>query len=79
METTMTGQEAIWGIGRDRKTGTRGQLGAWGSRMLDRLDTWIERHRQRNSLLELNDALLKDIGISRADAVGESRKPFWRA
>lgn len=41
------------------------------------LDRWIERHRQRNALLGLNDSLLKDIGISRADAVHEGEKPFW--
>ena len=41
------------------------------------VDTWIERHRQRNALLGLNDALLKDIGISRADAVREGEKHFW--
>jgi uncharacterized protein YjiS (DUF1127 family) len=41
------------------------------------LDAWIERHRQRNALLELNDSMLKDIGISRADAVNEGSKPFW--
>ena len=41
------------------------------------LDTWIERHRQRNTLLGLNDAMLKDIGISSADAMREGSKPFW--
>ena len=55
---------------------------AAGSRLgglLTRLDLWIERHRQRYALLELNDALLKDIGLSRLDAVREGDKPFWRA
>lgn len=47
------------------------------SRVLAVLDRWIERHRQRNSLLGLNDAMLKDIGISRADAEREGSKPFW--
>ena len=41
---------------------------------------WLERYRQRRALLALSadDALLKDIGISRADAVREAAKPFWR-
>lgn len=42
------------------------------------LDAWIERYRQRRALLELNDHMLKDIGLSPADAWREGRKPFWR-
>lgn len=34
---------------------------------------------QRRALLALDDAMLKDIGISRADAFQEGNKPFWRA
>ncbi len=37
-----------------------------------------QRQRQRSRLLELDDRLLKDIGISRVDAMGEGGKPFWR-
>ena len=47
--------------------------------LLATLERWAERHRQRRALLELSDSLLKDIGISYADAWQESRKPFWRA
>ena len=39
---------------------------------------WHERARQRCALLELSDYMLCDIGISRADAIGEANKPFWR-
>ncbi|MDX6750888.1 DUF1127 domain-containing protein [Geminicoccaceae bacterium 1502E] len=39
---------------------------------------WLERYRQRRDLAGLDDHLLKDIGISRADAWQESAKPFWR-
>jgi uncharacterized protein YjiS (DUF1127 family) len=28
--------------------------------------------------MEMDERLLKDIGISRSDAYRESRKPFWR-
>lgn len=34
-------------------------------------------YRQRRALLTLDNAMLKDIGISRADALQEGRKPFW--
>jgi uncharacterized protein YjiS (DUF1127 family) len=35
-------------------------------------------YRQRRALLSLNAAMLKDLGISRADALQEGHKPFWR-
>ncbi len=40
---------------------------------------WHERARQRRALARLDDHLLRDVGLSRAAAVLESRKPFWRA
>ena len=36
-----------------------------------------ERVRSRRQLLRLDEALLKDIGISRADVERETMKPFW--
>lgn len=40
--------------------------------------TWLERSRQRRRLGELSDHMLRDIGLTRADAWAESEKPFWR-
>ncbi|WP_428609116.1 DUF1127 domain-containing protein [Sedimenticola sp.] len=37
-----------------------------------------ERQRQRQALLKLDDRLLSDIGVSRADADNEGSKPFWK-
>ena len=51
--------------------------GGW----LATLRVWIERSRQRRALCELgelNDALLKDIGISRDQARHEGAKRFWQ-
>lgn len=45
---------------------------------LDWLRQGYAVHRQRRALLSLDDAMLKDIGISRVDALREGRKPFWR-
>ena len=40
---------------------------------------WQQRARERRQLLALGDRALQDLGRSRADAVGEGGKPFWRA
>ncbi|MCO6405857.1 DUF1127 domain-containing protein [Aurantimonas endophytica] len=40
---------------------------------------WFQRHRQRAALACLDDRLLADVGLSRATARGECRKPFWHA
>ena len=37
-----------------------------------------DRWRQRQALLDLDDKLLRDIGITREQAEREARKPFWR-
>jgi uncharacterized protein YjiS (DUF1127 family) len=37
-----------------------------------------DRRVQRRKLMTLDDRMLSDIGISRADAEAEYRKPFWR-
>lgn len=58
-----------------RRTAGGGSL----AHLCDLLLAWAERSRQRRTLAGLNDALLKDLGISRADADAECRKPFWRA
>jgi len=39
---------------------------------------WLERAQQRRHLRELDDPMLRDIGLSRADAWAEAEKPFWR-
>jgi uncharacterized protein YjiS (DUF1127 family) len=42
------------------------------------LRLWCSRHRQRCALGELDDHLLKDIGVARDEALREAAKPFWR-
>jgi uncharacterized protein YjiS (DUF1127 family) len=41
--------------------------------------TWFDRSRQRRALAELDDRLLRDIGLTRAQAEREAAKPFWCA
>lgn len=40
---------------------------------------WHERRRQRRHLAQLNDHMLRDIGLSRGDVWAECEKPFWRS
>jgi len=48
-------------------------------RLTDTLSRWHHRARTRHELLDLDDAQLADIGVSRQQAAAEARKPFWRA
>jgi uncharacterized protein YjiS (DUF1127 family) len=48
-------------------------------RMMGALHGAVERRRSRRQLMTLSDQMMKDIGVSRADAMRESGKPFWRA
>ncbi len=56
----------------------RADLRGPGPRLLGLLALWIERATQRRALAELDDRLLKDVGISRSEARQEAAKPFWR-
>ena len=42
------------------------------------LTTWNQRRRTRLALRELDNNALKDIGVSRAEALNEANKPFWK-
>lgn len=44
-----------------------------------RLLDWRQRARQRAALRALNERMLRDIGLSRADVHRECNKPFWMA
>lgn len=56
--------------------------GAWASvvrrgRALVRL--WLRRARTRRALAELDERLLRDVGLDPMTARAEARLPFWRA
>ena len=46
--------------------------------LADCLSAAIERHKSRRMLAALDDRMLADIGLSRADADNEATQPFWR-
>ena len=47
--------------------------------LLDLIRTWRRRAYERQMLAGMSDPLLRDIGITRCDAMSEASKPFWRA
>ncbi len=55
----------------------RPRLGAWLHLIGRQLQRWWQLAEQRRRLGMLDDAALKDIGLSRADALQESERPFW--
>jgi uncharacterized protein YjiS (DUF1127 family) len=46
--------------------------------MMARLRAWRRRAKDRSALAALDDRMLADIGISRAEAEFLANKPFWR-
>lgn len=46
--------------------------------LLRTIKSWHARSRQRRQLAQLPPEMLKDIGISRSDALSEAAKPFWQ-
>ena len=64
--------------------GFAGRRGAEGAlaRAAGRLSTtwreWRRRAQDRSRLAELDERMLKDIGLTRADAEFLINKPFWR-
>ncbi|MBL4926702.1 DUF1127 domain-containing protein [Fuscibacter oryzae] len=47
--------------------------------LLARLLTALALHRQRQHLARLDDAMLKDIGLTREAAQHEAQRPIWDA
>jgi uncharacterized protein YjiS (DUF1127 family) len=47
-------------------------------RAVETVAAWHELAGQRRDLMALSDQMLRDIGITRAEAQRESTKPFWR-
>ncbi|MFK3795491.1 DUF1127 domain-containing protein [Pseudomonas sp. NPDC088444] len=49
---------------------------AWHA-AIGQIARWRKLHRERVQLASLSDAALKDMGLSRADVIEESERPFW--
>lgn len=49
------------------------------SRPLAMLRRWRQTARERRQLEEMDDRMLRDIGLAREDARREAARPFWDA
>jgi uncharacterized protein YjiS (DUF1127 family) len=45
--------------------------------LIGRVFTMLSLHYSRRSLERMDDALLRDIGITREEAYREARRPIW--
>jgi uncharacterized protein YjiS (DUF1127 family) len=54
---------------------TGGQPHTWAGAVR----TWLQRSSQRRALAELDDRMLRDIGVTRSQANRETERPFWSA
>ena len=52
---------------------------AAGHKAVSAAYAWNHRRHERRALAELDDHLLRDIGIDRHQAQIEASKPFWQA
>ena len=55
------------------------RVGTTVAGIVQTLENWAERARQRRELARLDDRMLKDIGLNRATMQAEVAKPFWLA
>jgi uncharacterized protein YjiS (DUF1127 family) len=51
---------------------------AWLAALVDGMFAWQERRRSLRLLQQLDDRMLRDMGLSRADVERECGKSLWR-
>lgn len=64
-------------VTRTLRTITTARTGAAPTRWRVVIARWINRQRQRRALTELDDRMLRDIGVTRDAARREANRWFW--
>ena len=67
-----------WNRGQAAKRRVRHRVGRWLSGVPRKFSKWHQRHRQRRSVLRLDERVLRDVGLRRVDVYRQALKPFWR-
>ena len=70
----MKGQKGYVLIARSSLRLSPGKALQW---LKEHVARWHELHRQRRLLAQMSDGALKDLGLSRADILQETERPFW--
>jgi uncharacterized protein YjiS (DUF1127 family) len=84
MFTTITRRPSLRtkAFGLDDLIGQRPRVTSLIAGLASTIRRWVARSQQRRALREIaertDDHLLKDIGVSREEALREADKPFWR-
>jgi uncharacterized protein YjiS (DUF1127 family) len=71
--------DSAWEVDVEQYRKSTSSVGILTSSLLGSLKRLYLRRRQRQLLLSLGDDALKDIGLSRVDALAEGGKPFWQS
>ena len=74
----MTAMQWPHSRGLVRQHGATGALMAAAHRIPAAIREWRRRMRDRARLAELDERMLRDIGLTRADTEFLINKPFWR-
>jgi len=71
--------ETIYGFSPGSRpiVGFAGIVGGAAKRVIDVVLAWQQRARERHALATIDEHGLRDLGLSRADVMRESDKPFW--
>jgi uncharacterized protein YjiS (DUF1127 family) len=65
-------------VTRRNKVPARGTSAEFPAILRNRIAEWLERGRSRYLLQQLDDRMLRDIGLSRSEVDQECAKYFWR-
>jgi uncharacterized protein YjiS (DUF1127 family) len=70
--TSLQSATALYGSSQVRATP------GWLTRAANTIRCWAQRIRSRDALADLDERMLKDVGLTRADILVERSKYFWQ-